>query len=56
MNEIKVDFEQFLSERFANEYSCAKGCFDDAFQEWLLVVPRENIIEWADDYARSILK
>jgi hypothetical protein len=60
---MNMDFEQFLMERFnetvvntENDPGKDSDRFHDMFCDWLEMLPRENILAYADDYSESRLR
>ena len=53
----KIDFEQFLQERFVNEEpQVLDDDIPDAFNAWLENSDLQEIIDYADMYANKIYK
>lgn len=50
---MKPDFEQYLIEKFSEDYVGCKNNLMHAFYMWLVKLPVENVIAYANRYAEE---
>ena len=54
-SEMKIDFEQFLMEKHAEDYVCTDDMMPDAFADWVQDLEADDVIRYGNLYAEQIL-
>lgn len=49
----EIDFERYLQDIHAKEYTGTDDDMFDAFNEWLEEISTDEICKWANEYARD---